>query len=139
MKVLVAIDGSAHGAKALDYVLTQPAMFGQAELSLIHVSTPLPPRAAAAVGAEIVAAQHAHDHDEALRAARGRLAQAGRGAREVLKVGHPGVLVAEEAESGGHDLVVMGSHGHGALVGMLLGSTVSKVLAACRRPVLVVR
>ena len=39
----------------------------------------------------------------------------------------------------GHDLVLMGSHGHGALVGMLLGSTVSKVLAASKKPVLVVR
>ncbi|GAB3741287.1 hypothetical protein GCM10028794_26870 [Silanimonas algicola] len=139
LNVLIAVDGSAFGAKALDHVLARPAMFGHAVLTLIHVSPPLPPRAAMAVGAEIVAAQHAHDHEEALRAARERLAAAGRSAREVLKVGHPGSLVAEEAEAGGHDLVVMGSHGHGALSGLLLGSTVSKVLAACRTPVLVVR
>jgi nucleotide-binding universal stress UspA family protein len=56
-----------------------------------------------------------------------------------VKVGHPGSLVAEEAEAGGYDAVVMGSHGHGALAGLLLGSTVSKVLAGCRTPVLVVR
>lgn len=139
MNVLIAVDGSAFGAKALEYVLAQPAMFGAAELVLIHVSQPLPPRAAAAVGAEIVAAQHAHEHDEALRAARERLASAGRGAREVLKVGHPGAIIADEAAQGGYDLVVMGSHGHGVLAGMLLGSTVSKVLASCRTPVLVVR
>ena len=54
-------------------------------------------------------------------------------------MGHPGGLVAEEAEAGGYDAVVMGSHGHGALVGLLLGSTVSKVLASCRTPVLVAR
>ncbi len=139
MNVLIAVDGSAFGAKALDYVLAHSAMFGEAALTLIHVSQPLPPRAAMAVGAEIVAAQHAHDHEEALRAARERLAAAGRGAREILTAGHPGSLVAEQAEGGAYDLVVMGSHGHGALSGLLLGSTVSKVLAACRTPVLVVR
>ena len=139
MKVLIAVDGSAFGAKALDYVLATPSMFGSASLALIHVCQPLPPRAAAAVGAEIVAAQHAHDHEEALRAARQRLLVEGRTAVEVLKVGQPGALVAQEADDGGYDLVVMGSHGHGSLVGMLLGSTVSKVLASSKVPVLVVR
>lgn len=139
MKILIAVDGSTFGAKALDYALGNPAMFGQATLTLIHVAQPLPPRAAAAVGAEIVAAQYAHEHDEALRAARDRLKAAGRSAAEVLKIGHPGTLVAQEADMGGHDLVVMGSHGHGALVGLLLGSTVSKVLATSKKPVLVVR
>ena len=139
MNVLIAVDGSTFGTRALDYVLARPAMFGQAALTLIHVAQPLPPRAAAAVGAEIVAAQYAHKHDDALREARARLAAAGRTAGEVLKVGHPGGLVAEEAEAGGYDAVVMGSHGHGALAGLLLGSTVSKVLASCRTPVLVVR
>lgn len=139
MKVLIAVDGSAFGAKALDYALDHPTLFGQAALTLIHIAHPLPPRAASAVGAEIVAAQYAHEHGEALRAARDRLKAAGRSAAEVLKVGHPGALVAQEAEEGGHDLVLMGSHGHGAFVGMLLGSTVSKVLAASKKPVLVVR
>lgn len=139
MKVLVAVDGSTFGLKALDSVLERPAMFGAAQLTLIHVALPLPPRAAAAVGAEIVAAQYAHEHDEALRVARERLAAAGRTANEVLKIGHPGSLVAAEADAGGYDMVVMGSHGHGALVGLLLGSTVSKVLAGCRTPLLVVR
>ncbi|WP_028770435.1 universal stress protein [Silanimonas lenta] len=139
MKVLVAMDGSAHGLRALDYVLSKPQMFAAAELVLMHVALPLPPRAAAAVGAEVVAAQHAHEHEEAMRAARQRLADSGLRAREVLEVGMPGPALAAEAERGGYDLVVMGSHGHGAALGLLLGSTVSKVLAASRVPLLVVR
>lgn len=139
MKILIAVDGSTYGAKALDYALDHPSMFGQSALTLIHVCHPVPPRAASAVGGEIVAAHYAHERDDALRAARERLKVAGRAAAEVLKVGHPGTLVAQEAEAGDYDLVLMGSHGHGALVGLLLGSTVSKVLAASRKPVLVVR
>lgn len=36
-------------------------------------------------------------------------------------------------------LVVMGSHGHGALTGLLLGSTVSAVLSLSKVPLLIVR
>lgn len=139
MKVLIAVDGSTFGAKALDFALANPAMFGSAELALIHVAHPVPPRAASAVGAEIVAAHYAHEHDDALRAARERLAAAGRRAAEIVTVGHPGALIAKEADEGGHDIVIMGSHGHGAVLGLLLGSTVSKVLANSKKPVLVVR
>lgn len=139
MKVLIAIDGSPFGVRALEHVLGSAEMFGRADLTLIHVCHPLPPRAVAAVGAEIAQAQYAHDHEEALGAARERLKAAGRIAREVLKVGHPGTLIAEELDHAGHDLVVMGSHGHGSIAGLLLGSTVSKVLSASRKPVLVIR
>ena len=37
------------------------------------------------------------------------------------------------------DLIVMGSHGHSALAGMVLGSVVSGVLARCKAPVLLIR
>ena len=139
MKILIAVDGSVFGVKALDYVLGHSTMFGQSSLALIHVAQPLPLHAAATVGPETVAAQYAHEHDEALRTAREHLRAAGRDASEMLKIGNPGVMIAQEAEEGGHDLVVMGSYGHGTLVGLLLGSTVRKVLAACRNPVLVIR
>ena len=37
------------------------------------------------------------------------------------------------------DLVVMGSHGHGNIVNMVMGSVVNQVLGTCSVPVLIVR
>jgi nucleotide-binding universal stress UspA family protein len=52
-------------------------------------------------------------------------------------VGPPAEVIAEIAAQ--HDLVVMGSHGHGAVGGLVLGSVTQRVLAACKTPVLVIR
>ena len=43
-----------------------------------------------------------------------------------------------EAESQGADLIVIGSHGHGALYNLLVGSVTSGVLKGAKCPVLVV-
>ena len=51
--------------------------------------------------------------------------------------GRPGNVIAALAEQGGHDMIVMGTHGHADL-GIPLGSTVEQVLARCDTPVLLV-
>jgi nucleotide-binding universal stress UspA family protein len=43
------------------------------------------------------------------------------------------------AEDGEFDLVVMGSHGHSAVVNLVMGSIATQVLAHCKVPVLLVR
>lgn len=57
----------------------------------------------------------------------------------VYKVGPAGEAVAKAAAGGKFDLVIMGSHGHGAIAGMVLGSVTSRVLATCDVPLLIVR
>ena len=47
--------------------------------------------------------------------------------------------IAQVARDEGADLIVVGSHGHGALRKLVLGSTTTKVLAEAPMPVLVVR
>ena len=39
----------------------------------------------------------------------------------------------------GFDLLVMGSHGHGNVGNLVMGSIATKVLAGCKVPVLLVR
>jgi len=47
--------------------------------------------------------------------------------------------IAQTAHDEGADLIVVGSHGHGALRKLVLGSVTTKVLAEAQVPVLVIR
>ena len=60
-------------------------------------------------------------------------------AKSNWKVGSAGETIAKMAEQGKFDLVVMGSHGHGALASLVMGSVATQVLAHCKVPVLLVR
>ena len=60
-------------------------------------------------------------------------------AKTSAKVGHAGETISKTADSGKFDLVVMGSHGHGTLGKLVMGSVATQVLAHCKVPVLLVR
>ncbi len=60
-------------------------------------------------------------------------------AKSSWKVGSVGETIAKAAQAGKFDLLVLGSHGHGALVNLVMGSVATQVLANCRMPVLIVR
>jgi nucleotide-binding universal stress UspA family protein len=48
-------------------------------------------------------------------------------------------IIVESAEAHEAGVIVMGSHGHGDLVALLLGSVAHKVVHLADRPVLIVR
>ena len=53
-------------------------------------------------------------------------------------IGNPGYKILEEAEKLGVDLIVVGSHGHGAMYHLLIGSAAELLLRKARCPVVVV-
>ena len=55
------------------------------------------------------------------------------------RVGNAGEQIATLARKGKFDLVMMGSHGHGALARLVMGSVAGRVVASCEVPVLIVR
>ena len=140
MKILLAVDGSEYTKKMLAYLATHDDLFGaDNDFTALTVQSPLPPRARAAVGAE--AANHYYEEEAAkiTGPVDKFLQRAGIQARLVHKTGAAGEVIAKLANSGKFDMVIMGSHGHGALANLVLGSVAVKVLAQCTAPVLLVR
>lgn len=65
--------------------------------------------------------------------------QRGIEAEFVSKVGPAGDVIAKLVNAGSVDLLVMGSHGHGSVAKVVMGSVATKVLASSKVPVLLVR
>ena len=64
--------------------------------------------------------------------------ESGTDAEAIVRQGQPARAIVEEADRIGADLVIVGSHGLGAVFRMILGSVSSTVLKKCRRPVMIV-
>jgi nucleotide-binding universal stress UspA family protein len=140
MKILLAADGSKYTKRAVEYLVNHfDTLDAGSEIHLLHVQTPLPGRAAAALSASIIRDYYRDASRKALAPTRRLLRQKLARYREFLVVGDPGAVIAARAKRGNYDLVVMGSRGHGALAGLILGSVVSKVLANCAVPMLIIR
>ena len=140
MKILLAVDGSPYSKKMLAYLSTHEALFSGANDYTVFTAQPaLPPRARAAVGKEIVDSYYAEESEKVLAPTAKFLLRHGINAKSVWKVGPAGVAIAKLASEGHFDLVVMGSHGHGAVVNLVMGSVATQVLAHCKVPVLLVR
>lgn len=140
MKILLAVDGSECSLTAVRYVIRHRGMFGDDSLpTLLYVDPPFVERAQTVLGAAGVQQAHEHNARTAFRKATQLLKRARIPYETVLQVGDPGPRIARHAADGRYDMVVLGSHGHGALAGLMLGSVVTKVLATCAVPVLVTR
>ena len=140
MKILLAVDGSAYTKKMLAYLATHNELFTQNnDYTVFTVQPMLPPRARAAVGKEIVDSYYAKEAEKILAPVSKFLLRHGIDAKSAWKVGHAGESIAKLADNGKFDLLVMGSHGHGTLVNLVMGSVATQVLANCKVPVLLVR
>jgi len=57
----------------------------------------------------------------------------------IIKKGNPEEHILQQAEERNCDIIVMGSHGHGAIAEAVIGNTARKVLRRSKIPVLAVR
>ena len=140
MKILLAVDGSKYTKKMLAYLTTHDEIFSASnEYSVLTVQPALPPRARAAVGKEVVTSYYADETDKVIAPVAKFLARHGISAKSEWKVGPAGETIAKFADDGKFDLLIMGSHGHGALGSLVMGSVATQVLAHSKVPVLLVR
>lgn len=140
MKILVAVDGSSFTKRMLAYLTAHEEFPGRShEYTVLHTVPPVPPRAASVLDKPTLEEYYEAEADKVFKPIRAFLAKQGIDAKFVYKVGHAADVIATFSDKGKFDLLVMGSHGHGALTNLVMGSVATKVLAKCGTPVLMVR
>jgi nucleotide-binding universal stress UspA family protein len=135
-KILVAVDGSTAALHAARTALTLAQAMG-AEVTLAFVTPPayLPPEVPFSVVA--MPEDTAKDAERLLESVVAALGQP-KVQRASLN-GTPAEAIADYADAGSFDLLVVGSKGRGAVARMLIGSVTDRLVHICRKPVLVVR
>lgn len=141
MKILIAVDGSAYTSKAIKHVVAHLDWFrGEPELHLLHVKLPIPAgRSRAFLGEVEIKRYYEEEARAALASAERLLRKQDLPYQASYKVGDVAEEIRAYAKKNKIDMIVMGSHGHGALQNLVMGSIATKVLACTSVPVLIVR
>jgi nucleotide-binding universal stress UspA family protein len=135
--VLVAVDGSDGGQKALDCALSICASVG-AELTALAVEGKLPAYAGSLGEVDEVKREKDQYFNHVLDAARSQAHERGIELKTDLVPGHAAEVITHYARAHAHDLIVVGHRGH-FLGDYLLGSTADRVAHHAHCPVMVVR
>ena len=140
MKILVPVDGSPFTKRMLAYLAAHDEWLGGAhQYTLLHVAPAVPPRAAGVLDKSVLQAYYADESDKVFKPLRTFFEKQKITVDCVAKAGAAADVIATVASKGNYDLLMMGSHGHGALVNLVLGSVTTQVLARCTTPLLIVR
>lgn len=140
MKVVLAVDGSSYTKRMLAYIAARPELVGaDNEFVAVNVTPQLPPHVARYPTHEMLRQYYVDEGEKVLGPVREFAAMQGWTLRERHVIGHPGQVLAEIVNVEQPDLLVMGSHGHGAFAGAVLGSVSARVLSQTQVPVLIIR
>lgn len=139
MKVLLAVDGSSYTKKMLAYLAAHEMFSTNNEYTAVTAQMVLPTQARTALGKDLVQKYYQDEGQRVMAPVTKYLLRHGVTAKCIWKTGKPGEFISSTATDGKFDLVVMGSHGHGALMNLVVGSVATEVLAGCKVPVLIVR
>jgi nucleotide-binding universal stress UspA family protein len=140
MRILIPVDGSKYSRAAVDFVASRSTLVGaNPEIEVLNVQLAIPVAAVRRAGRAAVSAYYDVESEKVLKAARARLDKAGLKSTVRMVVGHPATEIATAAAKSRADMIVMGSHGHSALKGLLFGSVTNAVLAQTTVPTLILR
>ena len=141
MKILLAADNSEFTRRAARHLVTHLSWFAEPpQVTVLHVHPPIPyPGAAARAGKSAIEQYLKEDSEAALRVATKELDKAKVAYTATWITGNVAQQIAAFVKKNKVDLVVMGSHGEGALSNLVLGSVATKVIASVKAPVLIVR
>jgi nucleotide-binding universal stress UspA family protein len=141
LKILVAVDGSAHAQRAIEAVVRLQAQTKGLETLLLNVRKwpllqgDLPPMRYEEIEGDQIRQQKA--------LLESTLAGARRSGLEVVstlgEAGEPATEIARVAQEKGVDQIVMGTHGRGAVGSLLMGSVAQRVVHLAKVPVVLVK
>lgn len=135
-KILVPIDGGRRSEAAVQAAI-ELAACRNGEVTLLHCHERIP----ALIGGEAredLEMELLEEDAELLLPYAEMLRTAGFSPALLTRGGSPGDVIPRLADTGGYDLIIMGTQGHTRLEGFLLGSVVQQVLSLTECPVLVV-
>lgn len=146
----IALDGSKFALAAARWVIRHRELFGTAPVvTLMHAAPDLMKLLAAGMAGSAKAAPVAPEQLEAMQVAafenalapaRKLFAKAGITTRELRLVdNNAGDAIAAQARKDKLDLLVLGSHGQGALTATVLGSVATRITLRTRLPLLFIR
>lgn len=140
MKIIVAVDGSKYTKKAVAYLCANNELLGSdPSVQLLNVQAPLPPHVKRFLDEETVNSYYDTEAKKALGPAEKLFKQ--QGVKVITKtiVGHAAPEIVAYAKKQKAQMIVMGTHGHGALGRALMGSVAQKVVADSDMPVLLIQ
>jgi universal stress protein A len=138
-KIICPIDFSPGAREAFAEAVDQ-ARRHQARLTLLHVMTPVPVGVPEALLDTAYVARLYEDADRELEGWRRDARAMGIPAVDVARLeGTPWDAIVDAARRGGHDLVVLSTHGRTGLAHAFIGSVTEKVVRHAPCSVLVVR
>ena len=139
-RILVGVDGSKESRQAADYAAELAQAMGS---QLVIVSVAYVP---VALGApELVERTSEWQEEEKLHAAAvaketgAAVARRGVAIETIVQSGPPAETLADLANAGEVDLVVVGHRGRGAITRLLMGSVADRLVQISPKPVLIVR
>jgi nucleotide-binding universal stress UspA family protein len=140
MKILLAVDGSEFTKKALAYLVVHESLLGPAaEVHVLHVQSPMPPRVKSLVGSQAVTGYQKEEAEKVLKPVQKFLQKHKVAHKADWKVGHAAEEIVKTATKENARLIVMGTHGHGLFGRALMGSVAQKVVHDSPVPVLLVK
>jgi nucleotide-binding universal stress UspA family protein len=119
-KVLVAYDGGTSAMKAVDHIARSPLFQGLA-VHVVTVGTASP------------------EVTKGLEDAKALLKAAGLTADTSILPGQPETALAKLVDEAGFDMLVMGAYGHSRIRSLIIGSTTTAMIRACKVPVVLMR
>lgn len=138
--ILLAVDGSAHSARAVHHVTKLGKMYQDIEVTILNVQPPIHDWQMHGVTREHVAKYHAESAAKILGESETVLRSAGiRTHRECRHADDPGSMIAQIALEKSATMIVMGSRGMGVIASLALGSTAQKVIQLSTVPVLIIK